>query len=367
MRPLVRLSQLARQFSTTLAVHGNSMTYPATVKAVGINKQGGVEEIQDLTLPFPQPKPNELLVKVQWAGVNFIDTYLRSGLYPAPFLPFPSSNETAGVIVELPTDEGILQSEDFKKRGFKKGGKVAINALGSLKEYLSIPWDSAIYAVPDNVTTRVAGAALLQGITTLGQVTDAYNVQKGDIVLIHTIAGGVGLLHSQLSKARGATVIGTTSTPEKAELAKAHGADHVILYKSEDVVQRVLELTNGLGVHVIYDGVGKDTFESDFKMIRRKGTIVSFGNASGSVPPVPLFKLTEKNVKLLRPTAGNWVVTLEEKNYYGNELFRLVSTGELKINIYGEYSFTADGVRQAQLDLVGGKTTGKLLIKVADE
>ena len=120
--------------------------------------------------------------------------------------------------------------------------------------------DSAIYAVPDDVSTRIAGAALLQGVTTLGQITDAYNVQKGDNVLIHTIAGGVGLLHSQLCKARGATVIGTTSTPEKAELAKAHGADHVILYKSEDVVQRVLELTGGLGAHVIYDGVGKDTY-----------------------------------------------------------------------------------------------------------
>ncbi|KAI0031978.1 NAD-P-binding protein [Vararia minispora EC-137] len=343
------------------------MSYPATVRSVGINKIGGVEAIEDLTLPFPKRKPNELLVKVEWGGVNFIDTYLRSGLYPAPFLPLPMTREASGVIVELPSDEALLQSEEFKLRGFKRGGKVAVGNTGSLKEYISVPWDSYVYPVPDAVSTRVAVAALLQGMTAIAQVTESYNVQKGDLVLIHTIAGGVGLLLAQLCKARGATVIGTTSTPEKAELATVHGADHVILYKSEDVVQRVNELTRGLGPHVIYDGVGKDTFDADFKMIRRKGTIVSFGNASGAVPPVPLFKLTEKNVKLLRPTVDKYVFTVDEKNFYGTELYRLVASGELKINIHGEYPFTADGVQRAQLDLVEGKTTGKLLIKVSNE
>jgi NADPH2:quinone reductase len=160
---------------------------------------------------------------------------------------------------------------------------------------------------------------LIQGLTAVVQVTESYYVDKGDTVLIHTVAGGAGLLHAQMAKARGATVIGTTSTPEKAALAKAHGADHVILYKQENTVERVLELTNGEGVNVIYDGVGRATwvihfcnlvlltdcrFDDDFKMIKRKGTIVSFGNASGPVEPVNLFKLVEKNVKLLRPT---WV------------------------------------------------------------
>jgi len=341
------------------------MSYPKTVKAVGIKEQGGFEAIQDLELPFPEVTPTDLLVKVEWAGVNFIDTYMRSGLYKPAFLPLPIAKEVSGVVVELPTDEKLLQSDEYKRRGFKKGGKVVVDVTGSLKEYVSVPWDSTVYAVPDSISTRVAAATVLQGITTLGQITEAYNVQKGDVVFIHTIAGGAGLLHAQLAKARGATVIGTTSTPEKAELAKQNGADHVILYKDEDVVKRALELTNGQGAHVIYDGVGKDTFEGNFKIIRRKGTIVSFGNASGAIPPVPLFKLTEKNVKLLRPTMVNWVVTLDEKNYYGNEVFRLVENGDLKIHIHGDYPFTAEGVRQAQQDLTGGKTTGKLLIKVA--
>lgn len=132
------------------------------------------------------------------------------------------------------------------------------DANGGLKEYVSVPWDFT-YPLPSDISTRVAAAGFLQGLTTLGLMTESYNVQKGDVVLIHTVAGGVGLLMAQVAKARGATVIGTTSTPEKAELAKAHGADHVILYKTEDTVKRVLELTNGLGPHVIYDGVGKDT------------------------------------------------------------------------------------------------------------
>ena len=189
---------------------------------------------------------------------------------------------------------------------------------GSLQEYAAIDWNGSVYAVPDTIPTRIAAAALLQGLTALVQVTESYNVQKGDTVFVHTVAGGVGLLLAQIAKARGATVIGTTSTPEKAALAKAHGADHVILYKSENTVERVVELTDGKGANVIYDGVGKTTcvicvdssvfdlmcgrFDDDFKIIKRKGTIVTFGNASGPIEPVNLFKLAEKNVKLVRPT-----------------------------------------------------------------
>ncbi|KAF8274221.1 NAD-P-binding protein [Lactarius quietus] len=353
------------------------MSYPAKVKAIGINDTGGVEVIQNLEVPFPEVKPTDLLIKVEWAGVNFIDIYNRSGLYPAP-LPLPIAREVSGVILELPSDPSVLESSDFKSRGFKKGGRVALcihqlnynpyykDYLGSLKEYVSIDWNTTVYAVPDTIPTRIAAAALGQGLTALAQVTESYNVQKGDTVLVHTVAGGVGLLLAQMSKARGATVIGTTSTPEKAALAKAHGADHVILYKKDNTAERVLELTNGKGANVIYDGVGKTTFEDDFKMIKRKGTIVTFGNASGPVEPVNLFKLAEKNVKLLRPSVFNYVVTLEERNNYSAELWELVSSGALKINVYTEYAFTAEGVRQAHIDLASGTTTGKLLIKVTD-
>jgi len=140
------------------------------------------------------------------------------------------------------------------------------DCLGSLQEYVAVDWNTTVYAVPDEIPTRLAAAALMQGITTLAQTTEAYYVDKGDTVFIHTVAGGVGLLHAQLAKARGATVIGTTSTPEKAALAKAHGADHVILYKQEDTVERVLELTNGQGVNVIYDGIGRATWVQPLRL-----------------------------------------------------------------------------------------------------
>lgn len=340
------------------------MSYPAKIKAVGINETGGVEVIQNLEVPFPEVKPTDLVIKVEWAGVNFIDTYNRTGLYPVPQRPLPIAREVSGVILELPSDQSVLESSDFKSRGFKKGGRVAVNHLGSLQEYVAVDWNSAIYAVPDGIPTRIATAALLQGLTALAQVTESYYVQKGDTVLVHTVAGGVGLLLAQIAKARGATVIGTTSTPEKAALAKVHGTDHVILYKKENTVERVLELTDGQGVNVIYDGVGQATFDDDFKMIKRKGTIVTFGNASGPVEPVNLFKLVEKNVKLLRPSVHNYQVTLEERNSYSAELWGLVSSGTLRINIHAEYPFTAEGVRQAHTDLTTGKTIGKLLIKV---
>jgi NADPH2:quinone reductase len=341
------------------------MSYPAKIKAVGINETGTVEVIQNLEVPFPEVKTTDLLIKVEWAGVNFIDTYNRSGLYPAP-LPLPIAREVSGVVLELPSDHSVLESSDFKSRGFRKGGRVALDFLGSLKEYVAVDWNATVYAVPDTIPTRTAAAALIQGLTALAQLTESYNVQKGDIVLVHTVAGGVGLLLAQMAMARGATVIGTTSTPEKAELAKAHGVDHVILYKKENTVKRVLELTDGIGANVIYDGVGKTTFDDDFKMIKRKGTIVTFGNASGPVEPMNLFKLVEKNVKLLRPTVFNYLVTLEERNGYSTELWGLVSSGALKINIHAEYPFTAEGVRQAHTDLASGITTGKLMIKVTD-
>ncbi|KAI0247053.1 NAD-P-binding protein [Lactifluus subvellereus] len=342
------------------------MPYPTKIKAIGINETGGVEVIQVLEVPFPKVKATDLLIKVEWAGVNFVDTYLRAGLYPTQQRPLPISKEVSGVILELPSDPSVLESSDFKSRGFKKGGRVALDRLGSLQEYVAVDWNTTVYAVPDGISTRVAAAALIQGLTTLAQLTESYDVKTEDTVFIHTVAGGVGLLHTQVAKARGATVIGTTSTPEKAELAKAHGADHVILYKQENTVERVLELTNGKGVNVIYDGVGRSTFDDDFKMIKRKGTIVSFGNASGLVEPVDLLKLAEKNVKLLRPTVANYMVTLEERNRYSVELWELISSGALRINIHTEYPFTAEGVRQAHSDLTTGQTTGKLVIKVAD-
>jgi len=167
-------------------------------------------------------------------------------------------SEAAGTIVGLPTDQTVLNDPEYKKRTLEKGGKVAVSHLGSLAEYMVVPW-TAVFPIPTGVTALTAAAGLLQGLTTTSFMEEAYNVQKGDIILIHTVAGGLGLLMCQLAKSRGATVIGTTSTKEKAALATGHGADHVILYTEEDTVKRVLEITNGEGVHAVFDGVGKDT------------------------------------------------------------------------------------------------------------
>jgi len=341
------------------------MTYPSTIQAITISKTGGPEVLQKTEIPFPTVEPGHLVIKVQYLGVNFIDTYYRKGLYPPDKFPFVIGEEAAGVVVGLPSDPAVLNDPDYQKRGYKEGSNVAVDYLGAHAEYISVPWRVA-YPVPDSVSARTAAASALQGVTAISFMEEAYNVQKGDIILIHTAAGGLGTVMCKYAKSLGATVIGTTSSKEKAELAKQNGADHVIIYKEEDTVARVLEITNGEGVHAIFDGVGKDTFESDFHMIRRKGTLVSVGNASGPVPPFPPLKLSGKNIKLVRPTMGNYVRTASEVLYYATKLFDLVSNGVLEPLIYKEYPFTTEGVREAQTDLTGGKTVGKLVIKVSD-
>ncbi|TFK41971.1 hypothetical protein BDQ12DRAFT_663251 [Crucibulum laeve] len=338
---------------------------PSTIDAITIQKNGGPEVLEKTTIPFPKVNPGDIVIKVDYAGVNFIDTYYREGLYKYPSFPGIIGKETSGTIVALPTDETVLNNETYKKNGFKVGGKVAADCLGTHSTYAVVPW-KAVYHVPDVLDTRVAAAGLLQGITAVSFFEEAYQVKKGDTILVHTVAGGLGLLFTQLAKHIGATVIGTTSTLEKKALAENNGADHVILYRSEDTVARVLELTNGEGVDAVFDGVGKDTFDNNFKLIKRKGTIVSVGNASGAVAPFQVLRLVEKNVKLLRPTMSNYVYTPEEAQYYGQKVFDYIHKGILKIQIFKEYPFTEEGVKEAQQDLTTGKTTGKLIINVKD-
>ncbi|KAJ7597728.1 hypothetical protein C8J56DRAFT_920793 [Mycena floridula] len=326
--------------------------YPSTVEAVALNKIGGLEVLEKMTLPFPKVEPGHVVVKVEYIGVNFIDVYYRQGLYPLSSFPAVIGKEAAGTIVGLPSDSKVLEDADYKKRNFAVGGRVAVDFLGAHASYISLPW-SRIYPVPDSVPAKIAAASTLQCLSAVSFFEEAYEVKKGDTLLIHTIAGYIG-----------ATVIGTTSTKEKAELAKAHGADHVILYPVENTVDRVLEITNGAGVEAVFDGVGKDTFDGNFKVLKRKGTLVSLGNASGAVAPFAPIKLVEKNLKLLRPTMTNYTVTPAEMLYYGTKVFDLVGSGVLKINVFKEYPFTTEGIREAQKDLTGGKTTGKLVIKV---
>lgn len=354
-----RLTLLFRHFSVT----PRKMSLPTTTDAITIAKTGGPEVIEKKTIPFPKLDPGSIVIRVEYLGINFIDVYYRKGFYPYKELPATLGKETAGTVVALPTDEAVLNNETYKKNNFKVGGKVASDFLGTHASLISVPWKS-VYPVPENVSTRIAAAGLLQGLTAYSFFEEAYKVKKGDTILVHTVAGGLGLLFAQLGHARGATVIGTTSTPAKAELAKQYGADHVILYPVEDTVKRVLEITNGEGVEAVFDGVGKDTFDNNFKLIKRKGTIVSVGNASGPVEPFSPLRLVEKNVVLLRPTMSNYTYTPEEAYYYGKRVFELIGDGTLKINIFKEYPYTSEGVRQAQTDLVEGKTTGKLIVKV---
>lgn len=197
--------------------------------------------------------PNILLSKVS------VDGHRRKGIYPTKSFPAIVGTEAAGVIVGLPTDSAVLDNPDYRRRAFEKGGKVAFAVMGAFAEYVSVPWKEA-FTIPAALSTRSALAGCLQGVTAVSFMDEGYDVQKGDIVLIHTVAGGLGLLMCQYAKHKGATVIGTTSTKTKAALATEHGADYVILYTEEDTVKRVLEITNNDGVHAIFDGVGKDTY-----------------------------------------------------------------------------------------------------------
>jgi len=340
--------------------------FPETIKAITYSKTGNVDVIEKTDQPFPKQGPGDVILKVEYAGVNFIDTYFRNGLYPSP-LPAIVGSEAAGVIAALPTDPAALDHPEYKARGYAIGAKAIANLRGTDAEYISIPWEKIFPIPPESgIDTRTGAAGFIQATTVLAFMNEAYEVKKGDTILIHTVAGGFGLIAAQYAKFKGATVIGTTSTNSKAELAKAHGADHVILYTKEDTVQRVLEITNGVGVEAVFDGVGRDTFDNNFKLLKRKGTLVSFGNASGAVPPFSIFKLVEKNVKLLRPVVMNYMVTPEEGTHYSKLFFDVVSKGIVKINIFDEYPFTAEGVQQAQTDLPRGKSTGKLIIKIED-
>lgn len=339
-----------------------SPSVPKTSKAIQYVAQGGPEVIEEAEVETAVPKADEILVKIEWAGVNFVDTYKRSGLYPIP-LPFTAGEEAAGTIISLPTSTEVLESEDYKKRNYKVGAKVLVYYGGAFREYTAAPWHRVV-VLPGSVPTKLAAAGLLQGLTALTALREAYTVQKGDWILVHAVAGGLGLQFTQIAKKIGAHVIGTTSTAEKAEVAKKHGADHVLLYTKGPIIDDVLKITNGVGVQAVFDGVGKDTWEDNFALIARKGTIVSIGNASGAVPPFAPLKLVAKNVKVVRPTLNNYILTPEEFRRYADEYFQFLADG-LKVEIHKVYPFTADGVRQAQIDITGRGTIGKLLVNVA--
>ncbi|QIW98553.1 hypothetical protein AMS68_004071 [Peltaster fructicola] len=324
---------------------------PKTMKGVIIEKTGGRDVLQYKTdLPVPEPKEGEILVHNDYVGINYIDTYFREGAYPAPHMPYILGREAEGTVVKVGSG---------KTYGFKEGDKIVMLAQLTYAEYTAAPAEKAS-KIPEGLPPKLAAAALLQGLTALTLIRDAHHVQKGDWVLVHAAAGGMGLWLCQLLKAIGANIIGTASTEEKIALATKAGAQHMINYSHEDVKSKVLELTNNNGVAVVFDGVGKDTFDTSLELVARKGSLISYGNASGAPAPLNIARLAAKNARLMRPTLFNFIATEEEFNGYTQELFGFLKDNSIDVRIHEVYPLSE--VARAHEDLEGRKTTGKLLL-----
>ncbi|QRV97240.1 Zinc-binding dehydrogenase [Ceratobasidium sp. AG-Ba] len=298
-------------------------TWKRITKVAQVQEVGGVEQIEVVELPIPVPQPDEVLIKVEWGGVNFIDILFRDGDYRRP-TPYIMGEQGAGTI-----------TEDFEVRGFHKGARAVTFGCGCCAEYVAVHWKD-VFVVPNGVSTRIAAATMTQELKALTAVRDAYRVEKGDTVLVHTAADGVGMLLRQLARNRGATVIGTTSSEAKARRARAAGPSHVILYTKDSIPRTVLKITNGQGGQGIYGGIGAATWNGNLEVIAIMGTIVSLGDASGPVPPVNLHTLAEKNVKVCYPALKNYLPNPKRFQNYCTELFEYVRTGQLKIEIFAE-------------------------------
>src|SRR5579872_295909 len=320
------------------------------MKAIQVQKNGGPEVLTLVDVPAPKPKPNEVVVKILAAGVNFIDVYIRDGHYPST-LPFIIGQEGSGIVSEVGADV----------KTFNPGDPVAYTGVrGSYAEYAAVPADRLVL-LPAGITEQQAGASMLQGMTAHYLVHDTFPLKKGETALIHAAAGGVGLLLVQMAKNIGARVIATVGTEEKAKLAREAGADDVILYTQQDFEAETKRLTDGKGVHVIYDGVGKTTFDKDLEVLRPRGYLVLFGASSGPVPPFDLGKLAQKgSLFVTRPTLVHYMVTHEELQKRATDVLTMIATGKIKLRI--EHIYPLEEAQQAHRDLKESKTTEKLLL-----
>ena len=320
------------------------------MKAIQVSQTGGPEVLVSVELPGPKPKANEAVVQIKAAGVNFIDVYFREGRYPAQ-LPFVNGQEAAGVVTEIGSDVTEVQVGD--RVGYS-------GALGSYAEYAAVP-AARLVKIPDALGFEQAAAAMLQGMTAHYLVHSTYKLQAGETALIHAAAGGVGLLLVQMAKNIGARVIGTAGTAEKAQLAREAGADECIIYTEADFETETRRLTDGKGVNVVYDGVGKETFEKGLNVLVPRGYLVLFGGSSGAVPPFDLIKLSQKgSLFVTRPTLGHYIATREELEWRANDVLGWIAAGDLKLRIHKTYPL--EEAAQAHRDLEGRKTTGKLLL-----
>jgi NADPH2:quinone reductase len=323
----------------------------ATVKAIVVAEGGGPEKLVLADVPDPTPAVGELIVQVSAAGLNFIDTYQRGGLYPMDF-PFTPGLEGAGVVVE------VGESVD----DFSIGDRVGwTSVIGSYAEKHAVPADAAI-PIPEAVDEATTAAMLLQGVTAHYLATDTYSLARGDRCLIHAGAGGVGLLLTQIAKLYGAEVVTTVGTDQKAQLSKDAGSDHVVVYTRENFKDAIEDAYGPHPLDVIYDGVGAATFEDSLDLLRPRGMMVTFGNASGPVPAVSPLTLAQKgSLFLTRPTMTHYLQTREELLGRANALFEWIADGHLNVRVGAEYPL--EQASDAHRALEGRQTTGKVLLE----
>jgi NADPH2:quinone reductase len=321
------------------------------MKAMVADPVGGVENLKYEDLPQPEPKQGQALIKVEAAGVNFIDIYFRTGFYKAPETPVLLGSEGAGTVVASGPGTNLTA-----------GSRVAwAMSRGAYAEYAVVP-ASNLVTIPDAVSFESAAAVMLQGMTAHYLTRSAFPLQAGQTCLVHAAAGGAGLSLVQLAKLAGARVIGTASTPEKIKLAKNHGADEMIQYTEKDFVEEVKRMTTGKGVDVVYDSVGSTTFHKSLDCLRPRGMMVTFGQSSGPVGPIDPLILNQKgSLFLTRPSLGNYISERKDLEWRASDLFQWLAEKRLATNIYKVYPL-ADAA-QAHQDLEGRKTTGKLLLK----
>ena len=321
------------------------------MKAVKIEKNGGPEVIEIEEITLDKPGNDEVLIEHAAIGLNYIDTYHRSGLYP----------------LKLPTGIGIEASGIIKEVGpnvsnFSVGDKVAYSAIpiGAYSTHRIYPTKNLV-KVPDGIDLTLAATLMTKGLTTFYLLHKTYAVSSGETILFHAAAGGVGQIFCQWAKSLGCKVIGTVGSDEKINLAKKNGCDEVINYSKEDFAKKVMELTDGKGLPVVYDGVGKSTFEKSLECLKTRGMMVSFGNASGALSPIDVTKMLQpKGLFFVRPSMGQYLSTNEELNEASKMLFEKISSGKVKIGIFKKYKL--DDVVQAHIDLESRKITGAAVI-----
>jgi len=320
------------------------------MKAIRVQRPGGPEVMELVEIPVPQPKPAEAVVKVAIAGVNSIDGHFRDGSFRAP-LPLILGQEGAGVVTAVGPQCKLV----------KVGDRVAWSGtLGSYAEYVTAPEDHLV-PVPPAITDEQATAAMMHGLTAHYLVNDAHKLKAGETALVHAAAGGVGLLLVQLAHAVGARVIGTVSSDDKGRLAREAGVDEVIVYTQQDFEPEVQRLTGGKGVDVVYDGVGKATFEKNLNVMRSRGMLVLYGMSSGPVSPVDPAKLSEKgSLYMARTTLAHFTATREELLARTSSLFGMIAAGKLKLRIAKKYPLAE--AAQAHRDMEAHKVAGKLLL-----